>query len=83
MTTEPADRKRTGTTTRWKPDREVFTDIAIPEAYFTQVLRRQAVVNAGVTFRFRCSGGTGLRQRIFYTKMALRTMWRSWLARTP
>ncbi len=57
MTTEPADRKRTGTTTRWKPDREVFTDIAIPEAYFTQVLRRQAVVNAGVTFRFRVQRG--------------------------
>ena len=50
---EPADREKTGTTIRWKPDIEVFTDINIPEAYFLDILRRQAVVNAGVTFRFR------------------------------
>ncbi|MGE4353028.1 MAG: type IIA DNA topoisomerase subunit B [Oscillospiraceae bacterium] len=53
LITEPADRKKTGTTIRWKPDLEVFTDINIPEAYFLDTLRRQAVVNAGVTFRFR------------------------------
>ena len=45
--------KRTGTVTRWKPDREVFTDINIPEEYYRDVLKRQAVVNQGVTFRFR------------------------------
>ncbi len=50
---EPAARKKTGSRFRWKPDLEVFTDIDIPEDYFTDVLRRQAVVNAGVTFRFR------------------------------
>ena len=50
---EPADRKKTGTTIRWKPDLEVFTDIAIPDEYFDDVLHRQAVVNAGVTFRLR------------------------------
>ena len=50
---EPTDRKKTGTTIRWKPDREVFTDIDIPEEYFDDVLHRQAVVNAGVTFRLR------------------------------
>ena len=50
---EPADRKKTGTTIRLKPDLEVFTDIAIPDAYFDDVLHRQAVVNAGVTFRLR------------------------------
>ena len=43
--------KRTGTKTRWLPDLDVFTDIAIPREYFTDVLRRQAVVNAGITFR--------------------------------
>lgn len=48
-----ADRKKTGTTIRWRPDLEVFTDIDIPEEYFRDVLKRQAVVNAGVTFRFR------------------------------
>ena len=50
---EPADRKKTGTTIRWRPDREVFTDIDIPDEYFDDVLHRQAVVNAGVTFRLR------------------------------
>ena len=57
MLVEPADRKKTGTTTRWKPDIEVFTDINIPESYFLDILRRQAVVNAGVTFRFRAQHG--------------------------
>ena len=54
---EPADRKKTGTTIRWRPDIEVFTDIAIPEEYFDDVLHRQAVVNAGVTFRLRLQKG--------------------------
>ena len=57
MLVEPSDRKKTGTTTRWKPDIEVFTDINIPESYFLDILRRQAVVNAGVTFRFRTQHG--------------------------
>ena len=48
-----ADRKKTGTTIRWRPDLEVFTDIDIPEEYFRDVLHRQAVVNEGITFRFR------------------------------
>jgi DNA gyrase subunit B len=50
---EPADRKKTGSTFHWKPDLEVFTDIDIPVEYYTETLRRQAVVNAGVLFRFR------------------------------
>ena len=45
-------KKKTGTRTRWLPDLDVFTDIAIPTEYFTDVMKRQAVVNAGVTFRF-------------------------------
>ena len=57
MLVEPSDRKKTGTTTRWKPDIEVFTDINIPESFFLDILRRQAVVNAGVTFRFRAQHG--------------------------
>ncbi len=51
---EPTDRgKKTGTTIRWRPDLEVFTDIAVPAAYFKDIMKRQAVVNAGVVFRFR------------------------------
>lgn len=56
---EEADRKKTGTTIRWRPDREVFTDIDIPAEYFDDVLHRQAVVNAGVTFRLRIQKGAG------------------------
>ena len=37
----PADRKKTGTTIRWRPDLEVFTDIDVPESYFQDVLHRQ------------------------------------------
>ena len=51
---EPTDRgKKTGSSFRWKPDLEVFTDIDIPADYYMDVMKRQAVVNAGITFRFR------------------------------
>ena len=50
---EPYTGRRTGSIFRWKPDLEVFKDIAIPAEYFMETLNRQAVVNAGVTFRFR------------------------------
>jgi DNA gyrase subunit B len=54
LQSEPTDRgKKTGTTIRWKPDLEVFTDIAIPVDYYLDVMKRQAVVNAGVIFRFK------------------------------
>jgi len=54
----PTDRKKTGTTIKWRPDIEVFTDIDIPEEYFRDVLHRQAVVNAGIVFRFRNQKGS-------------------------
>ena len=50
---EPTRRKQTGSLFRWKPDLEVFTDIDVPVEYYRDMLKRQAVVNAGVTFRFR------------------------------
>ena len=49
----PLTRKKTGTRTRWLPDLDVFTDITIPAEYYADVMKRQAVVNAGITFRFR------------------------------
>ena len=49
----PWSGKKTGSKFRWKPDLEVFTDINIPVEYYTDVMKRQAVVNAGVTFRFK------------------------------
>ena len=53
MLKEPADRKKTGSKFRWLPDLDVFTDIDIPLEYYTDTLKRQAVVNAPVTFRLR------------------------------
>ncbi len=43
-------KKKTGTVIRWKPDLEVFTDINIPKEFFTDLLDKQAIVNAGVKF---------------------------------
>ena len=53
MQKEPTTRKKTGSLFHWKPDLEVFTDINVPVEYYRDMLKRQAVVNAGVTFRFR------------------------------
>jgi DNA gyrase subunit B len=49
--------KKTGTRHRWLPDLDVFTDIDIPAEFFTDVCKRQAVVNAGINFRFRSQNG--------------------------
>lgn len=49
---EKADYEHTGTTTYWRPDLEVFTDINIPVEYYRQTLKRQAVVNPGIRFVF-------------------------------
>ena len=53
LTTEEADRKKTGTRIRWRPDLDVFTDISIRPEHLMEMLKRQAVVNAGVTFKFK------------------------------
>ncbi len=47
---EAARRHPSGTQIKWRPDRDVFTDIRIPLEYFQDVLKRQAVVNAGLLF---------------------------------
>ncbi len=63
-----ADRKKTGTVIHWLPDLDVFTDIDIPAEYFDDVLRRQAVANAGITFRLRIekdSGGFDTREYLY------------------
>lgn len=59
LTKEPFGRKNTGTKIKWKPDLEVFTDISIPYEYFADVLKKQAVVNAGVKFIFKYQNADG------------------------
>lgn len=56
---EPCSRKQTGTKTRWRPDLEVFTDIAVSDEYFCDILKRQAVVNPDILFIFRSENETG------------------------
>lgn len=50
---EPYTQKDTGTKIRWKPDLEVFTDIDIKPEYFLDIIKRQAIVNAGLRFIFK------------------------------
>ena len=61
MTVTPLSKKdrRTGTVQRWKPDLDVFTDINIPKEYFNDMLKRQAVVNTGIRFRFLWQNADG------------------------
>lgn len=43
----------TGTRIKWKPDLQVFTDINVPIEYFQETIKRQAIVNDGITFIFK------------------------------
>lgn len=54
---EPYAKKDTGTKIKFKPDIQVFTEIAAPVEYFDDVLRRQAIVNPGILFQFRNQEG--------------------------
>ncbi len=61
LSVRPLERRerRTGTVTRWRPDLEVFTDIAIPREYFEIMLEKQAVMNAGLKFILRYENEDG------------------------
>ena len=52
MVKEPFKGRRTGSIIRWKPDTQVFTDVNVPTEYFTDTMKRQAVVNAGLDLIF-------------------------------
>ncbi len=66
LTKTPTTRKKTGSRIRWKPDREVFTEIDIPMDFLADTLKRQAVVNAGVTFRLRYESADGVHTQDFF-----------------
>ena len=50
---EPYNKKDTGTKIKWKPDIQVFTDINVDADYFKDIIKRQAIVNAGINFVFK------------------------------
>ena len=62
---EPYKGKDTGSRFRWKPDREVFTDVDVPVEYYLDTLKRQAIVNEGVTFLFRSQTDAGFEETTF------------------
>ena len=53
LSKEPTLEKKTGTKIRWRPDLDVFTEIEIPAEYYINTLKKQAVVNEGITFIFK------------------------------
>ncbi len=59
---EPYAKRDTGTTIRWKPDTEVFTDTNIPLEYFRDTMKRQAVVNPNLLFVLKWQDENGWRQ---------------------
>ncbi len=50
LVVEPFRHRKTGTDIKWRPDLDVFTDINIPLEYYQEVLKKQAVANAGLKF---------------------------------
>ena len=58
--------RRTGSVVRWLPDTEVFTDIAVSPDTFRDMLRRQAIVNAGVTLIFNDRSGERAEKVSYY-----------------
>lgn len=45
--------RHTMTKIKWRPDLEVFTDINIPDEYFHNILKKQAIVNKGLLLKFK------------------------------
>ena len=59
-------RAKTGTTQRWKPDLDVFTDINIPLEYYQDILKRQSMINAGIKFTLFNEGKNGMELYEYY-----------------
>ena len=64
--------KDTGTKTRWKPDLEVFTDIALTDEFFIDILKRQAIVNDGLVFVYRKQHGSRFETKEFCYKNGIK-----------
>lgn len=53
LTKEPFRHRHTGTRIKWRPDLDVFTDIDISSEYYEEILKKQAIVNKGLCFKFK------------------------------
>ena len=65
---EPTSSKKTGSTIKWKPDHDVFTDINIPVEYLQDILEKQAMTNAGLKFILYVETETGMQMNEYYYK---------------
>ena len=72
LKSEEYTKKRTGSRIHWKPDLEVFTDIAIPDSYFEDVMKKQAVVNSGINFKLRIEEEKGFRETDYLYENGIR-----------
>jgi len=50
LSKEAYNGRKTGTSVTWRPDRDVFTEINVPLEWYQDMLKRQAIVNAGLIF---------------------------------
>lgn len=66
LTKTPVPSTKTGTVTKWRPDRDVFTDIDIPVEFFKDTLKKQAMTNAGIRFIFYNESGDGIELFEYY-----------------
>lgn len=72
MQSEDTDAKYTGTRIKWRPDLEVFTETDIPREFFSDVIKRQAVVNAGIKFVFRVETEKGFEKEEYLYENGIR-----------
>ena len=56
---EAVKKSRHGTRICWRPDLKVFTEIDVPAEVYEDLLKKQAIVNAGVSFVFRNQADNG------------------------
>ena len=64
---ESVKKNRHGTRICWRPDLKVFTEIEVPVEVYEDLLKRQAIVNAGVSFVFRNQADNGsFETKTFY-----------------
>ncbi len=69
---EPYDKRDTGTRIKWKPDLKVFTDINVPVEFYLDTMKRQAIVNDGVSFIFKNQVGSRFETTEFCYKNGIK-----------
>lgn len=65
---------KSGTRIKWRPDLKVFKEIDIPKSYFEEVLKKQAICNAGllIVFRYESEDGKGFEEQRYYYENGIR-----------